>query len=382
MKKTTRDFWIFWLIYGFMLMAIIFIIFISAKAKDANAQEWDWSPPAKHHESICSVLALVETNQGPKERAWLRGSGVFIEYGELRGVLTVAHAMTGKEMIIEFSNGTKSKSNDYTTDKYGHDLAFIFLVSPGSIEPARIARSSPGPGERVEMVTTGGPETRLRSFWATVKTVDEDVTEFDCNVLSGDSGGGIFTVRNEIMGIQSYGVDKFLDTKTYFVARTAGAASCSRIRGFLDRIVKSRKCGPSGCPTPQDQLYPPRMRNIKPAGAAWHPATPGLPAVVAEPAPLQPGPRTPAPPYKVQFGPPLVDYEKLAKAVLLQVDLKKLRGPVGPQGRPGATGLGGAQGQRGPAGPEAIYDLDTITKAVKKKISGSIRIKVTPISPK
>ena len=372
MKHSNRDFAIFWIL---IYLIVITAFWIGIKMQEANAQEWDWSPPAKHHEAICSVMALVETNQGQKTQGWLRGSGVFIEYGELRGVLTVAHAMTGKGIIVEFSNGTKSAADDYTTDKYGHDLAFIFLVTPGSVEPARIAEVSPGTGSRVEIVTTGGPETRLRSFWATVKTVDAAITEFDCDVLSGDSGGGIFTSANEIMGIQAYGVEKIATSEKWSAFRSAGAASCSRIRGFLDRIVKARggNCGPSGCPTP---LYPPRS---DPAGEAWRPATPGLPAAAAASKSLQPGLRPPAPPYKVQFGPPLVDYDKLAKAVLLQIDLKALQGPAGPTGPAGRDGTAGRDGETGKAGPKTIQDLDAIAKAVKKKISGSIRIKVTPI---
>ncbi len=370
--SSTFSFLAFWFVVLAITLSVAFLFCV----KEANAQEWDWSPPAKHHEAICSVMALAETNQGQKTQGWLRGSGVFIEYGELRGVLTVAHAMTGKKVIVEFSNGTKSAADDYTTDKYDHDLAFIFLVTPGSVKPARIAKVSPGPGSRVEIVTTGGPETRLRSFWATVKTVDAAITEFDCDVLSGDSGGGIFTSANEIMGIQSYGVDKIATGERWFAARGAGSASCSRIRGFLDRIVKARvgNCGPSGCPTP---LYPSRSR---PAGAAWRPAFPGnKPAVVAEPAPKPLDSRTPAPPYKVQFGPPLVDYDKLAKAVLLQIDLKALQGPAGPTGPAGRDGTAGRDGETGKAGPKTIQDLDAIAKAVKEKISGSIRIKVTPI---
>ncbi len=386
---------LFWKLIVFFV-AGIFWGFIFCRVVDA--QTWDWSPLAPHHEAVCIVRALGPDISEGKE-GWFRGSGVIVEYGNLRGVLTAAHAMTGKKIVIQFSDGSKSQvdSKDYTTDKFGHDLAFIFAITPRLIKSITMATEDPVVGDRVEFVTTGGPESRLRSFWATVRSVANDTTEYNCDVLDGDSGGGILNAKGRLIGIQAYGIPPRIAESTSWTAyHGSGSASCRPIRDFLGRIAKSKRCGPRGCPSPgNEQFYPPlspaglQQRAtplILPAGAAWRPVTPGDKPFAGKP-PKPPNSRTPVPgksPYVVNFGPPVVDYDKLIEEILARIDMSKLRGPVGPQGKPGSTGAQGrpgSQGQQGPTGPAGATDIDEIADAGKRKIGGSIRIKVTPISP-
>ncbi len=379
--------------------------------KTVDAQTWDWSPPAPHHAAVCNVRILAGRDQESRE-GWNKGSGVLVKYGELTGILTAAHMMNGKRIVVEYGDGTKSQveAKDYTTDKFGHDLAFLFAITPGFIEPITIAEQNPSVGDRVEFVTTGGPESRLRSFWATVRSIANDTTEYNCDVLDGDSGGGILNAKGRLVGIQAYGIwPKIAELTSWTAYRGSGSASCQPIRDFLGRIAKSKRCGPRGCPSPgTEQFYPPRSPAFrKPAASlvpskVWRPSAPFGPRSITPPAAgpaarFNPLPRrqlvpaevsppsTPAPletpPYKVRFGPPEIDYDKLTKALLAKIDLSKLRGPVGPAGPIGKEGLAGQNGQTGKAGPEAKHDLDAIAKAINKKIGGSIRIKVTPISP-
>ena len=50
-------------IYLFVLFFICLLV-----ASGANAQTWDWSPPAPHHAAVCKV-----------QNATGRGSGIYIE---------------------------------------------------------------------------------------------------------------------------------------------------------------------------------------------------------------------------------------------------------------------------------------------------------------
>ncbi|KKL06127.1 hypothetical protein LCGC14_2599130, partial [marine sediment metagenome] len=187
-------------------MVCAFILF-QILIPSANAQTWDWSPPANYHAAVCIVRISARRNQEGEE-GWYIGSGVLVKYGELTGILTAAHMMNGKRIVVEYGDGTKSQveAKDYTTDKFGHDLAFLFAITPGFIEPIAIAEQNPSAGDRVEFVTTGGPESRLRSFWATVRSVANDTTEYNCDVLDGDSGGGILNAKGRLIGIQAYGI--------------------------------------------------------------------------------------------------------------------------------------------------------------------------------
>ena len=350
-------------IYLFIISLLCLLI-----ASDADAQTWDWSPPASHHAAVCRVSAFQENDQETGKEVWHVGSGVYVEYGKLRGVLTAAHIITGRKTVVQFSDGMKSMADSSTIDKFGHDIAFIFLVAPGFITPVSMAKQDPLRGDRVELVTRGGPEHRLRSFWATVKIVGPGTSKYDCDVLNGDSGGAILNTQGQLIGIQSFGSKKIVGQTAWGAYRGSGSASCGRIRDFLGRIAK---CGPKGCPLPKNkQFYPP-----------------------ASLVPVQkPDRPVPQPPVKRQLpNTPLglsIDYDKLVKMILAKIDPEDFRGPVGPVGPAGETGLRGGpglKGRNGPMGPSGtvgVVDLDDLAKRIKKRIQGSIRVKVRPIQSK
>ncbi len=331
------------IVLSFVLL-VVFILGWSIFASFVNAQTWDWSPPAPHHAAVCKVQSATG-----------RGSGIYIEYGDLRGVLTAAHITEGQNAKVIFSDGTKA-TGESTIDKFGHDVAFVFVTHPALL-PVLMAITDPRPGERVEFLTVGGPERRLRTFWATVQAIRDRVTEYNCDVLSGDSGGGILNEQAQLIGIQSVGFGENILTDWNGGAyRGSGSASCKPIRDFLGRVAK---CGPRGCLKKQDgvQFYPPGPKLIpvqKPARPAAQP-----------PVKRQP----PRPPPGLS-----IDYNKLIEMILAEINLGDFRGPAGPQGP-----IGG-HGPMGLAASPAEIDLDDLAKQIKKRISGSIRIKVRPIS--
>ncbi len=343
-----------WLLY--MLYMITWVLALGFANSIADAQTWNWSPPAPHHTAACVVQS---GDRG--------GSGIYIKYGDLRGVLTAAHITKGQDTQVTFSDGTKATGKS-TIDKFGHDVAFIF-VDNSAITPVAIANIDPQPGDRVEFLTTGGPEHRLRMFWATIRTIGESVTEYNCDVLAGDSGGAILNTQFQLVGIQYAG--RFPLT-TWPAYRGAISVSCKPIRDFLGRVAK---CGPKGCPLPGGgvQFYPPKNPKLVPIQKPTRP--------VAQPLP----PETPG---KGLLAPPLglsIDYDKLIKMILAKIDLEDFRGPVGPVGPAGETGLRGGpglKGRNGPMGPPGateIIDIDDLIKQINKRISGSIRVKVRPI---
>lgn len=339
-------------------MAIVACIIFFSSRNLVTAQFWDWSPPAPHHAAVCRVVS--------GNRA---GSGIYVEYGNLRGVLTAAHISTGGRATVQFSDGTKA-TGETLDDKFGHDVAFVFATH-SALLPTPMARQNPSREDRVEFVVSGGPERRLRSFWATVQEVGINATKYDCDVLSGDSGGGVFNTQGELVGIQAFGQGHKIAGQTAWNAyHGAGGTSCERIRDFLKRISQLGKCGPRGC-----------LRGANPKkGPEYYPPAPLIPAQKPDRRPAS------QPPVKRQLPstPPglSIDYDKLAKMILAKIDLEDFRGPAGPPGPVGQTGslgvpgIPGRSGQPGPQGAAEDIDLDDLVKRINKRIRGSIRIRV------
>lgn len=345
--------------YAFLLIYFLICVILMSWACLANAQTWEWSSPAAHHAAVCRIQS---GNRG--------GSGIYIKYGELRGVLTAAHIADGRDAQVTFSDGTKATGNS-TIDKFGHDVAFIFVNNPATT-PVAISNMDPRPGDRVEFVTTGGPEHRLRMFWATIRATGSSVTEYDCDVLAGDSGGGILNAQAELIGIQSFG---YLPLTSWPAYRGSGSASCKPIRDFLGRVAK---CSPGGCPPGANprkgpEYYPPAplISVRKPKGR--------LPAKPAKPQKIAAGP-SPGHPPRLS-----IDYSRLVQMILAKINPDDFRGPPGPPGPPGDTGEPGAVGKLGrdgPAGPSGTagaVDMDDLARRINKRIKGSIRVKVRPV---
>lgn len=364
MRKNPLDAWSLFIFWTWVMFAIGLLLLA---VHSVDAQTWDWSPPAPRHAAVCRVESGNRT-----------GSGIYVKYGDLRGVLTVAHIPIGEKVTVEFSDGQKV-TGKFVKDEFGHDIAFVF-VNNLSVTPVPMAEQDPLHGDRVELVTKGGPEHRLRTFWGTKQDAGTDITKYNCDILSGDSGGGILNTQGELIGIMAFGRSGRIRGLAWNAYHGAGGVSCGRIRNFLKRISNSKfrrnrrnpkpkgKCGPEGCPGEQSpgggsQFYPPAQ---KPPGPAAQP-----------PAQL---PNTP---------PGLsIDYDKLVEKILAKINPEDFRGPMGPVGPAGETGLRGGpglKGRNGPMGPPGaaeVIDMNDLIKRINERIKGSIRVRVQPILPK
>ena len=342
----------------------------------ANAQTWDWSPRASHHAAACEVRSGDPERTIGNKQVYQGGSGVYISFGKLRGVLTAAHVMKGDNAVVTFSNGIGVTSR-WTSDKFGHDVAFIFATH-SSITPIPMSQQDPNIGDRVELVTYGGPASRqLRSFWAVVGSIGNKVTKYNCDVLDGDSGGAILNLKRELIGIEAHGYDKIETQKEWHAYRGADSANTKIIRDFLRRVAGTPgrnpgKCGPRGCPAPRS--LPPLSPFYPPPGPA--PAAP----------PSSEAPEIPSTPVSAE-----INYDLLATMILKQINPDDFRGPaglagsVGPTGLQGPIGVDGVPGVAGLQGPSGFYsdlteeEMLDLARRIKKLINGSVRVKVEAV---
>lgn len=315
-------------------------------------QKWDWSPRAVHHAAACKVRS---GNQG--------GSGTYIEYKGLRGVVTVAHVTEGgsatpSKVEVTFSDGLKVVTSS-TRDKYKNDISFIFVTHP-TIKPLQVAAKGPIYGEKVEFVTYGGPNKRqLRHFWATVESFSaDDNTYYACDVISGDSGGGILNLKHEFIGLEAFGRSETI-RKDWGAYHGGGGPNHKKICEFFDRIIEKFK------------------------GEYPQPPPPRIPDGPNELPPFYPPPSPePVPPAPVE---PEYTIDDLIDMILAELEKMDLRGGDGVDGVDGKDGIDGKDGEPGVdgsdgmAGPVESINMDDLADRIKKKISGSIRVEIRPI---
>lgn len=305
--------------------------------------QWDWSPVASHHSASCRIVASGGN----------AGSGIYIDYQGLKGVLTVAHVFdNSNDFTVTFADGTKARGSG-TIDKYRHDVGFIFTTH-ATIKPLSLSTASPQIGDRVEYLGFGGPGARLRHFYGDVIRLGGNTTEFSAHVISGDSGAGIINSCNEVVGIQSYGVDGNVGRQgQWTIYRHSGSTAWRPIQRFLGRVAGKRRgqyggqyqqggCVGGVCPVGPNQgglveLYPPAK--IKPQ----------------------------YPPAKIKLQPPaiekgveVVDYAKLSSLIVSK--MKSDGGFVGSKGE------NGKDGKHGKDGKDAIINYEVLASEVIKRL--------------
>jgi len=315
--------------------AVLLLCLILGFARVGFAQAfWQWSPSgASHHQSV----VIVRSPSGDA------GSGVVVKHNGATGVLTVAHVASGQSLTVTFADGTR-KSGDYTTDKFGFDLAWVMVKDP-PVPAVPLATSSPKIGDRVEFVTYGGPKDQLRHFYGTVKSSDSKSSTFNVRVINGDSGGAIFNARGEVVGIQSYGQRTIATTvmngTNWPIYDGSGSAPHSAIASFSSRVCERFYCPPvASCPPIQGGgLYPQPMVPVKP-----------------QPKPAQP------PNVKIE-----IDYERIAGLVLQRMNQEpdRFKGPPGNDGRDGKDGKNGMPGM---PGSTPVLDHQRLADEVVKRL--------------
>jgi hypothetical protein len=232
-----------------------------SSCRQALGNTWQWSDVGAHHRSI------VKINGG--------GSGVYVQHGTLFGVLTAGHCANAREKSVTFSNGSQA-SGEARRCKNGYDLGFI-VVKSDAVRPIKLAAKGAAVGERVEFVSYGGREGRLRHFWSTrTGNADDRFVWYSAPVTSGDSGCAILNTAHELVGIEAVGNQTLTGHGEWPVYRNGGAAPFSALCDFVARVEKTihgvgrPDCPPDcpNCPRGRSQggwdFYPPPGSNPVP----------------------------------------------------------------------------------------------------------------------
>jgi hypothetical protein len=248
-----------------LILAIaLAIVLVLAMVSVMLGNTWQWSEVGAHHRSI------VKINGG--------GSGVYIQHGTLFGVLTAGHCADAREKSVTFSNGSQA-SGEARHCKNGYDLGFI-VVKSDAVRPIKLAAKAAATGERVEFVSYGGQDRRLRHFWSTA-IGGRGVTEgrfvwYSAPVTNGDSGCAILNTAHELVGIEAVGNKTLTGPREWPVYRNGGAAPFPALCDFVARVEKvvhgaGRPDCPSDCPNcPRGRIqggwdfYPPPGSNPVP----------------------------------------------------------------------------------------------------------------------
>jgi len=168
---------------------------------------WTWTPPAIHHNAVVKV----ETESGS-------GTGVLVHVFKTRPVangfegicLTAEHVVDPKDKRIKVSyqNGKRAKNCKVLSKNKALDVALLWVWVPKDINPVTIANSSLIIGETLEFCGLGGDSSlsQMRHF----KSIAESPTTSDqifasAPLLPGDSGGPVFNIDGELVGIISGG---------------------------------------------------------------------------------------------------------------------------------------------------------------------------------
>lgn len=274
-------------------------------------QYWQWTEPAEYHHA-CVRVTCQDRNETSA------GSGIQIEYGKLKGVLTASHINYGKPSTVTFSDGTKQFAES-TRDKFNHDIAFIFTHNP-KLPYIKIARSSPQLNDKLELITFGGPaKDKLRNFQATVThplASNQTLTTFKGCVTQGDSGAGILNSNHELVSIQSIGINQpIARSDDHDIFSHGAGANLTCIVDFLNR-VQARCYGGVCYPQynqPEINFYPPSN---------------------SQPFQPQPQPSTPEP-QTIE-----IDYNKISEIVFNRIkeNLSLFKGDKGDKGERGEKG--------------------------------------------
>lgn len=217
-------------IVGLIAAAAIILCWMTAAALGQESRSWAWSDPAPHHWAACRVTVKVNSQWGPAIQG---GSGVYVSQGDFRCVLTARHVISGAIELptVHFLDGME-KSGEATICKNGSDLAAVLVTHP-TIRPIPVAETAPADGDRVELVSFGGPEEKLQSLWMTVRGPGV----YDCDAIAGDSGAGILNERHELVGIQTHGLGQRSLSPSWGVYRGTGGVSHGPVKSFVERVA-------------------------------------------------------------------------------------------------------------------------------------------------
>ena len=191
------------------LFAALALIQSASAQVGSETDHWDWTPSAKHHESIVKVATEFGS-----------GTGVLVHVFESRPVakgfeglcLTANHVIAddnGKQKIkVVYQNGKRAKDCKVISVDEELDIALLWVWVPESVNAATIAPVEVAVGESLEFCGLGGGSTLdlIRHFNSESESPTNSKMIFaSVPLLSGDSGGPIFNSNSQLVGIISGG---------------------------------------------------------------------------------------------------------------------------------------------------------------------------------
>ncbi len=210
---------------------------------------WDWSDSSPHHDSIVEISSEAGA-----------GTGVLIstdrtrlfKKGHIGHVLTAWHVIKNDivngKLKVRYRNRTETRDCTVIRHSEEKDIAIVRVWVPLGIREARLASAPIKRGDQLELVGLGGGTDLtncVRAFKSAASPPSSGDKIFaDVPLLPGDSGGPIFNVRQEVVGVISGGWfwwDSGVTAPDGAVMRTtwpARASNVAPIRRMLEGLKK------------------------------------------------------------------------------------------------------------------------------------------------
>lgn len=279
------------------------------------------------------------------------GSGTIVERrGKTAYVLTCWHTLRDGRArdVFVVIKGRRYTARVMHTDPLW-DVAVLAIADPG-IVPIPLGTTQLTKGQRIMAAGFGSGGYRqiagtLVGFSAPQSSAPFELMRVSVGSRLGDSGGPLL-YRGRVVGV---------------ISTTSGTYSYGPCLPRLRRILRAVL-----------PPYPNRPAVIVPRPVVVVPVQPPSPPPIVTPAPE-------------------IDYDKLAAAVLKQMDMEALRGPVGlpgadgapgSAGADGAPGLPGSPGADGVAGSGVTIDVAALAVQVAKILDSEPLFQVVHRNPK
>lgn len=196
-----------------------FLIFLSLLPMSLSVEAADHRKLFKRVDPSVVVLYTVEREVAPgtitgQVASNGLGSGVLVD--DEGHVMTAAHVVQTADLVqAEFVDGFKTTAVVVASDP-SKDVALVKLDEiPSSIKPAKVGDSDDVEvGEEIVVIgapyglshtlTTGHISARHRNDDALMSGVDAETFQTDAAINRGNSGGPVFNLKGEVVGIVSY----------------------------------------------------------------------------------------------------------------------------------------------------------------------------------